>query len=58
MRKILSRIFIASGVVASMSFAAMSQDIQVDVLSNLDNEKLILSSIEEEKQGGMTMNAA
>jgi hypothetical protein len=57
MRKILSRIFIASGVVASMSFAANAQDIQVDVLSNLDNEKLILSSIEEEKQGGMSMNA-
>ena len=57
MRKILSQIFVAAGVFAAASMSAQSLELQNHVISNFDNEKLTLTSSEEEKQGGMSMNA-
>jgi hypothetical protein len=57
MRKNLSRIFVAVAAMAWMTISAQSQVIQPEVISNFDNEKLVMNALEGEKQGGMSMNA-
>ncbi len=57
MRKNLSRFLMASGAILFLSITVQSQIIDAEVVSNFDNEQLVLNAIEGEKQGQMSMNA-